>query len=203
MNINKFISFSLLLMPLTFPCNVQAADRHGEEFTTFMGFELNKVTLDDIQRKFGIATLFRPDESDHHDERICYISSDAIVSFISGEMGGSEHDLLEVEIEKRNPEKEQKFTPLPAQYSMIPTINGLHLGMGKNEFIKSFSTKIEWEEETGTASFDSEIPMSEEDLKKRNLGPNDRKFYDRMIYITGQFKKGKLVLLNVGKSETY
>lgn len=199
----RFLWLSLLLASFQ-----THADSDGKQFTSHLGFKLGTVTLVDVQKKLGSAQLITAGEGGAHEISVCYVIQNGYVSFLSsGEMGGSNHQLLGFGVSKFNKEDAKQCAQYPGKPKFDPAIleiAGLHLGMSKEQFKKIVSTKVEWDGEVGSGIFASKKTMSAEELVKFTNGDKTaQNYFDVTISVTGNFNKNKLEAFEIWKVETY
>ncbi len=94
--------FRLLLFLLTLAAWPAFANQTGSQYTTIAGFQLGTVTLLQIEGKFGPAKLIETGEPGEYKASICYQTNGALLTFLSGEMGGTEHQLLGFAVSDRD-----------------------------------------------------------------------------------------------------
>jgi hypothetical protein len=180
----------------------------GEKYTVFQGFELGKITLNDIQRDLGNTTLIKTGDAGEFMAFVCYRTSSGLIYFLSGELGGTEHGLLGFKFKKSASEHDCAAWPHKLPVPKL-VLNGLQLGMNKTIFSKTLATKVTWENNIATSTFESRRKMTTTEIEK--LNENDRQailagkqqdYFDVLVSIVGTFKHGKLISLQVWKTET-
>lgn len=148
----KIIPIILLIL---FGLAVQSfAQENGYQFTRFAGFELNTVNLSEIMKQYGKTELLETGEAGGYEARICYRLKNGILSFLSGEMGGPNLQLLGFGVSGQDPTG-KCGNPPKDRSNLKLNIAGLQLRITKYEFEKLSSNKVEWEGNTGYIFFSS------------------------------------------------
>ena len=184
------------------------AQDSGAKFTSFAGFRLGTVTLSDVQKKFGKAKLIETGEAGEYEAAICYRTNLGLVYFLSGEMGGSELDLLAFGVS--DSDKTKPCSPFPKKWpSPRLELAGLHLGMTKAEFERVITTKVEWNGNIGRAFYQSkramtsaEIDAQSDDVRRMISTGVQQDYFDVLVSVVGTFSEGKLVDFRVWKIES-
>ena len=187
----------------------------GEGFTTFGGYKLGTIALLKIQRDRGLTPLIKSGDAGDFTASICYRTSRGTVKFVSGELGGSALLLLgfdlatltegEADIRKgdcpRWPRSSRGYLELK--------LGTLQLGINKTEFSRLLSNQIQWDGDVASTSFESRRKMTKLEYERRReknvaatLAASEQDFFDVLVSVTGTFKSGKLVRLQVWKTET-
>jgi hypothetical protein len=198
----------LVITVLTGSWSTALSQSAGEKYTIFHGYELGKITLDNIQQDIGNATLSKTGDAGESMTSVCYRTPSGLIYFLSSELGGSRHDLLGFEFKKststNNCTAWQHKLPVPKL-----VLNGLQLGMNKASFSKTLGTKVSWKNNIATSTFESRRKMTTTEIEK--LNENDRQavltgkqqdYFDVLVSIIGTFKHGRLISLQVWKTET-
>jgi hypothetical protein len=184
------------------------AQDSGAKFTRFAGFHLGTVTLSDVQKKLGKAKLIETGEAGEYEAAICYRTYLGLVYFLSGEMGGSELDLLAFGIS--GSDKTKPCSPFPKKWpSSRLELAGLRLGMTKAQFERVVATKVEWNGDIGRAFYQSKLPMTsaEIDVQPKNVrrmiaSGEQQDYFDVLVSVVGTFAEGKLIDFRVWKIES-
>lgn len=204
----------LLLLSLIFVVVISMAPAYaqndGSQFTNFAGFDLGTVTLSEIEQKYGPTTLIESGDAGEYEAKICYRLDDGILYFLSGEMGGSNHELLGFAISVPMSSEQKKCAEFPVKkISLKLNLAGLHLGMSKADFKKLFKRIVNWNGNTGTTFFESKRAITQKELERLpkdvQEGTKDRVFqnyFDVVVSIVGHFEGNKLVEFRVWKIET-
>jgi hypothetical protein len=184
------------------------AQADGAKFTTFAGFELGKVTLGQVAEHIGPAKLLESGEAGEYEAKICYRTNAGLVYFLSGEMGGREHDLLGFAVSRNDTTK--PCSKFPANRApKILTLAGLRLGLTKAEFSRTVATSVQWDGNVGRAFFESKRTMSTaeinnlpQDVRLATLAGKMQNYCDVLISVIGIFSGDKLIEFQVWKVET-
>jgi hypothetical protein len=189
------------------PCAHAQGD--GENFASFAGISLRKTNLSQIVEKFGPAKLVETGDAGEYEAKICYRTPMGLIYFLSGEMGGPEHELLGFGISEDDVSKPCGIFPehqLPPELS----IAGLRLGLSKTEFARILATKVQWEGNSGQVFFESKRPMTAKELKSfpadhkaAILAGQAQNYFDVSISVFGKFSNNKLTAFQVWKIETF
>ncbi|MFC1821020.1 hypothetical protein ACFLZG_08065 [Thermodesulfobacteriota bacterium] len=119
------------------------AQDDGSQFTNFAGFDLDSVNLSQVEQKYGSTILIETGDAGEYVAKICYRLGDGILYFMSGEMGGPDHDLLGFTVSSlKNTEECANFPSI--KYNLTLNLAGLHLGMSRVDFEYIFTKKVEW-----------------------------------------------------------
>lgn len=199
------VFFIFLLASLGRPALAQDS---GAKFTSFAGFRLGTVTLSDVQKKLGKARLIETGEAGEYEAVICYRTDLGVVYFLSGEMGGSELDLLAFGISDND--KTKPCSPFPKKWpSPRLELAGLRLGMTKDQFERVVATKVEWNGNIGRAFYQSKRPMTSaeidaqsEDIRRMISTGQQQDYFDVLVSVVGTFTDGKLMDFRVWKIES-
>jgi hypothetical protein len=184
------------------------AQDSGAKFTSFAGFRLGTVTLSDVQKKLGKAKLIETGEAGEYEAAICYRTDLGLVYFLSGEMGGSELDLLAFGIS--GSDKTKPCSPFPTKWpSSRLELAGLRLGMTKAQFERVVATKVEWNANIGRAFYQSkrsmkssEIDAQPEDVRRMISTGEQQDYFDVLVSVVGTFAEGRLIDFRVWKIES-
>jgi hypothetical protein len=189
---------------LIMTATLEAGEPPGERFTGLLGFRLAKSTLADVQRRFG-GQLQESGDAGDYEARLCYVerAGGIMVAFSSGELGGSEHELLGFELSSSSTEGSDSCLLLddrhvqPAKFQ----VGGLRLGMGREEFARALGG-IEKQEPWGVGRlFQRRVPMTPAERAATQSSPGYDQ-WDVFITVAGEFKGGVLVRLAVWKTVT-
>jgi hypothetical protein len=204
---NRAIAILLLLL-LTSTAFPSFAEDTGEQFTDFLGFHLGTITLAEVEKKLGPAKLIETGDAGGYEAKICYKTSIGLVYFLSGEMGGSKHELLGFAVSKNDEAK--PCSPYPSsQPPPMLELAGLRLGMTKANFSRAVRKKVQWEDDIGRVFFESKRPITPAELAKLPkevqqmiLDGQSQNFFDVLVSIIGYFSKDRLTEFQVWKVET-
>lgn len=189
--------------------DVSVAQSDGSQFTSFANFQLGKMTLTQVAKNLGHTKVIESGDAGEYEAKICYRTPKGTIYFLSGEMGGQDHELLGFGIAIND--NQQVCAKFPE--NLTPkTLNlaGFQLGQTKKEFAHVVETNVRWEKNIGRAYIESKRPMSPveinkfpEDVKKSILAGTAQNYFDVGISIVGTFTNNKLSKVEVWKVETY
>ncbi|MCA3061709.1 MAG: hypothetical protein ING60_18045 [Rhodocyclaceae bacterium] len=181
----------------------------GAGFTTLAGFTLGNWSLGQIEKVLGPAVLVESGDAGGYEAKLCYVSNVDRVKFLSGEMGGPNHQLLGFAVSRVDDSTQcSKLTAgrLPNPLSL----GGLKLGQSRAEFSRVLATKVTWDADVGRAVYESKRKMKPVDLKtlpadvrKEIKAGRVQNYFDVVVGVTGKFSDGKLVEFRVWKVETF
>ncbi len=185
------------------------AQSDGSQFTSFANFQLGKVTLAQVAKNIGHTKLIETGDAGEYEAKICYRTPKGIIYFLSGELGGRDHELLGFGIGIND--NKQLCAKYPENLPpKVLNLAGFQLGQTKREFARIVQTSVRWEKNTGRAYIESKRPMSAieidrfpEDVKKSILASSTQNYFDVGISIVGTFTNNKLSQVEVWKVETY
>jgi hypothetical protein len=195
----------MFLVPFALMAGVES---DGSQFTSFAGFELGNTTLGEISKLLGSSRLSESGDAGEYEAKICYQTSLGTVHFLSGELGGAEHDLLGFAISRNNQKKPCPAFPLSHAPKSL-SLAGLYIGQSKAEFERVVATKVRWKRNTAYAFFESkkqitpsEIDRLPNEVKVATLSGESQNYFDVVVSIIGTFVDGELVKFEVWKTET-
>lgn len=184
------------------------AQGDGTKFTTFAGFELGKVTLGQITEYLGPAKLLESGDAGEYEAKICYRTNTGLVYFLSGEMGGPEHDLLGFAVSRNDTTKPCPEFPANRVPKKL-NLGGLRLGLTKAEFSRVVAMNVQWEGSVGRVIFESkrtmtpsEIEKLPQDVKVATLAGKMQNYFDVVVSMIGIFSGDTLIEFRVWKIET-
>lgn len=184
------------------------AQGDGTKFTTLAGFELGKVTLGQITEYLGPAKLLESGDAGEYEAKICYRTNAGLVYFLSGEMGGPEHDLLGFAVSRNDTTKPCPEFPANRVPKKL-NLGGLRLGLTKAEFSRVVATNVQWEGNVGRVVFESkrtmipsEIEKLPQDVKVATLAGKMQNYFDVVVSMIGIFSGDTLIEFRVWKIET-
>lgn len=180
----------------------------GEKLTRAFGFRLGEGTLNDVQKKLGRAELVEKGEAGEYQASVCYDVVDRGIRliFLSNELGGDGHDLLGFGIEPIQHDG-RPCGVLSRQFNRHHDlrIGGIRLGSSRAEVERVTGPLREIGDGRVEASFEYRKRMSRRqiDLMRRDgtVPPADA-MYDESIFVEPRFVDGRLVALEVWKTET-
>jgi hypothetical protein len=169
------------------------AQRVGEHFRHFLGFELDEDTLAAIQKRFGFAPLIEKGDAGEYEASISYYFSQChtVVSFKSDELGGSNNTLEGLVLQNCSSiEANRKRLSVCSSLNCDDlNIGGLKLGMTSKSFVKLYGKSISWRSDTASFTIEGQEPI------KTKKGSTD--IFDVLISVTCIFEKEILRELNV------
>ena len=185
-----------------------AAD-NGSQFTVWADVELGKLTLAEMAERLGPAELVESGDAGEYEARICYRTPSGLVHFLSGEMGGSSHQLLGFAFSGDN--AALRCGELPASYRPVSLdLDGLRLGLTKAEFAHVAGTNVRWDANVGRVSIESRRPMTPSDLadfpkiiREDVAAGKVQNYFDVVVSITATFSDEQLSEFSVWKIETF
>ncbi|MDE1893364.1 MAG: hypothetical protein KGJ96_06450 [Xanthomonadaceae bacterium] len=198
----------LLIMVLFTPLAIGASA--GARFTSFGGFRLGIGTLADVRAVLGPAKMIESGEAGEYEVRLCYRTKQATVTYLSGEMGGPNHDLLGVSVGATSGPDMIDCPQWPAaRREPLPYLAGLTLGMSKNAFKRVVGVDVKQDGDVSRAFFLSRRDFTHTDLTAmpqdvRNLvaGGGSQNCLDVQISVEAYFADDRLTLFKVWKVET-
>ncbi len=201
---------SLFITVLAFSLIATSLPSRAEDvsqFTKFAGFQLeSKLPLSEVEKRIGKANLIETGEAGEYEAKICYTTPNGVVSFLSSEMGGPDHELLGFSIANRTQESESTCRkPNPDKIPSDLTIGGIRLGMTQQEFTATLGSKVQWKGNTGRYHIQITEPLSPEELervKKLWSGIVERPYADVLVSIIGTFENGALIEYQIWKIST-
>ena len=198
----------LIFICLILPISPVFSAQEGTEYTSFFGFTLNKVTLSEIQSKLGNAPIIETGDAGDYEASICYLlPSGYTISFLSGELGGSNHEFLGYSV-RRTSEREDNCLKINSSTAIDfkPQVGKLRIGMTKIKFTQTFGKKIRWlEGNRALVSFESRRKMTKQELQNfKKTWPSvvEYPYFDIVIGLTGKFKEDLISEFIVWKTET-
>jgi hypothetical protein len=121
--------FINILLILCISTQVYAID----EYTTILGFQLEKNNLLQIQKKLGDAPIKLTGDAGGTTYRLCYISkrNNVTITFMSGELGGDNYELLGFSV-MNSIEKSQECGEIKLKDNWAENTNIGVIRLGKN-----------------------------------------------------------------------
>jgi len=183
-----------------------AAEVDGKAFTRMAGFELGIGTLTEIQRQLGPSAIQKTGDAGEYEERLCYLVSAGTVSFLAGEVGGS-NNLSGFELtSKRLPGCGRWPARIPEPKLSIA---GVYVGMPMSRFVTIVPTAKGIEDGRLIGGFESKLPYTQGDFKA--LPPDIRSqiargemqsHWDVVVSVAARFEHLKLTEVRVWKTVT-
>lgn len=181
----------------------------GEQFTSPLGFHFGKATLKDIQAKLGPTALGKSGDAGNFLARICYALPDSkiFLEFMSGALGGAEHDLLGFRMREVSGKAPRQCLPLLRSIAngLDLAVGGLRLGMGRSEFEKVLSLTSDRVKPITGRRFQRRERLSADDIRRLSRewpGVEQDPYYDVSISVEGKFAGDRLVELEIWKTKT-
>ena len=192
-----------------------SGDNSGKALTKYAGYELGVSSLKSVQSGLGLSPIVKSGDAGDFVASVCYYTQDKKVRFLSGELGGKELLLLGFELEtvvaSNDETKISSCVRWPRQKKYLPSkkVGALQLGINKAEFSRLTNREIQWDGNTAHTAFESRRKMTKLELARHsNKNRQDRNsvtvpdYFDVLISVIGTFEGGKLVRLQVWKTET-
>lgn len=199
---HRSIAFILLLIFSLF-----AMAQDGARFTSFAGFHLGKATLAQVAKRLGPVKIVETGEAGEYEAKICYRVPDGAIYFLSGEMGGPDHDLLGFGISGSSGSRACAEFRGPVVPSL--ELGGLRPGLSKAEFSRIVGGKVDWNGNVGRVAFESRRPITPAEFSALPKGAQEaakagqlQDYFDVVVSVVGTFVRGKLSAFEVWKVET-
>jgi hypothetical protein len=197
-----------LLAKVALSNNFCFAQDTGTRFTSFAGFNLGKGALATVQEKLGTAKVVHTGDAGDYMAEICYRTDSGLISFLSGEMGGSDLELLGFGISEGDAGK--PCPPMPVELIPAPfELSGLCLKMTKADFELVVATNVKWDGDVGRAFYESKRPMTDVEIGKQSKDVQEmikngqmQNYFDVDISVEGKFTDGQLISFRIWKIET-
>lgn len=197
--------YVLFLGFLVFWGNAKAADT-GAQFTSFAGFNLGTVKLDEVQKALGHAELVETGDAGEYTASICYKVRGGVILFLSGEIHGDY--LGGFGLAKKTDRQPCSKWPTKRAIPKL-TIAGLHLGMSVSEFTQRIGAPVRKEGQNAYADFESERKLSQaeiqrlpDEVQKMIQAGKAQDYYDVIVSVKATFNKDRLSELLIWKTET-
>ena len=194
-------SFLLCLFSiLTAPIYPQIApDASGRRYAKILGFELGKVTYQNLFTKLGSAALYSSGDASESEKRVHYYlkSEDVYLTFNSGEIDG-DHIVSGLKLCRTRPK--ERFTANVTLKLMKEDIGGIRLGMSREQFLKFFPASVIWDL---WIEFENVIPMTRKEIEQQHSTDPRYQAWTEIISITPVFRNGKLVEIAITKTTQY
>jgi hypothetical protein len=209
---NKRVNFLkgtliLFIAALIFCIDARAED-NGARFTSYAGFSLGTVKLDDVQKTLGPAKLVETGDAGEYTASVCYMVPDGFILFLAGELDGPDHNLGGFGFAKKT--ERQPCSKWPTNREK-PKLNlaGLELGISISEFKRHVGAPIRIVGQKAYAAFESkreinqaEIQRLPKDVQEMIQTGKQQNYYDVVVSIMATFNSDKLDELLIWKTET-
>ena len=183
-------------------------DEVGGQFTSFAGFRLGAVTLSQVTNELGHAALVESGDAGEYMASVCYRTPSGLIYFLSGEMGGNEHELLGFRLSRSASAKSCANWPSNRATPKL-IVGGLMLGFTKAQFRDAIGTKIRWDNDVAYGNFQTKRMMTRSEIENLSRGAKDpvqahkeQDYFDVTVSIVGVFKAGRLDELKIWKIES-
>lgn len=204
MNILAYIALaSALLISVT-----ARAEGIGEKFTSFAGFQLGAVKLANIQDQLGATKVVETGDAGEYTASVCYAVPNGVVLFFAGELDGPEHNLGGFGFAKTTERKPCKNWPATLTVPALD-IGGLRLGLTLKEFTNIVGALVHMEGNKAYVSFEGRRSMTEEEtshlpkeVQAMVKTGEQQNYFDVVVSVVATFAQGRLVGLEVWKTET-
>ena len=184
------------------------SDEAGGQFTSFAGFRLGAVTLSQVTNELGHAVLEESGDAGGYMASVCYRTPSGLIYFLSGEMGGNEHDLLGFRLSRSASAKSCAIWPSNRATPKL-IVGGLMLGLTKAQFRDAIGTKIRWDHDVAYGNFQTKRMMTRSEIENLSRGAKElvrarkeQDYLDVTVSIVGVFKAGRLNELKIWKIES-
>jgi hypothetical protein len=180
----------------------------GEAFTSPLGFPMGKTTLLGIQARLGPAPLERSGDAGESAARICYRVPEhgVVVEFLSGALGGPRHDFLGFRMRSVSDTSTSKCATTARTTSADDlSVGGLRLNMARSAFEQILGVRGDSTKRTIERQFERRqrlTPTQIERAAKQWPQITQDPFSAVLIVVKGTFAAGRLVELEVWKTET-
>lgn len=175
-------------------------------FTKFLGFQLGKNTLSDVQKSLGTTPVVSNAKGSEATDSLFFVTPDGsiVIDFWSGEPGGDKKTLSGFTVHKgdhfgmKNGKTFQLANPLD-----VNLVQGIQFGMSQKSFNDLFADGIQSSETfdppaiTKVSQFTAVILTGK--VKVLNKETNQTVACDDTIHIIAKFDEGGLYSLNVSK----
>jgi len=174
------------------------AQRIGEHFRHFLGFELEEDSFADVQKQLGNAMLIEKGDAGEYEASISYFipQCHTIVNFKSDELGGRKHKIEGLVLQKSSSFEVSRKKALVCSNIKCDelTIGGLRLGLTSKEVEHLLGKRISWKGNRASISIKGQEPV-------RTIEGKIKQF-DVYISIVGIFRNNVLEELNIWISRT-
>ena len=203
--------FLQILFLIVSICCADVATAQSDEpnFTSFGKFQLGKITLSEVVKAVGPAKIIKTGDAGESKAEICYRIPEGIIYFLSGEMGGQDHELLGFAISINDSKQQCANYPENITPKMLH-LGDLKLGQTKKEFARVVGVNVRWRKNIGRAYIERKRNMNTvdidkfpEEVKQSILVGSTQNYFDVGISIVGTFVNNKLTKVEVWKVETY
>jgi hypothetical protein len=183
-----------------------ARDRLGESFTRPLGFQLGSMNLAAVRQRLGPATMRHTGDAGESEYSVCYEAprSGVHIVFMSGELGGSDHELLGFNMKAVGAVRSEHCLSLApdVEKSLTFTIGRLQLGIAPEAFRRVVGKASAREEGVLVAEFDYQDPMPPSQAREaRRLGRSSEP-WNTLITLEAKFIKDKLAEISVWRVVT-
>lgn len=166
------------------------AETPGSQFTSFADFHLGSITLAQVTKELGHASLSETGDAGEYTASVCYLTPTGAIYFLSGEMGGAEHDVIGVGISTLESSGTTSCARWPSSRRLPDmSIGGIRLGMSKAAFARTAGGTVQWDGDVGVVAFLSEKVVQHDHI-------------DVSISLQATFDAGQLVGLRSWKVES-
>ncbi|OYT87706.1 MAG: hypothetical protein CFE46_11230 [Burkholderiales bacterium PBB6] len=183
-----------------------AAEVDGKAFTRMAGFELGVGRLTEIQRQLGPSAIQKTGDAGEYEERLCYLVSAGTVSFLAGEVGGS-NNLSGFELTSKRLSGCGRWPARIPQPKL--SIAGVYVGMPMSRFVTVVPTAKRIEDGRLIGGFESKLPYTQGDLKAFSPGIRSQiargemqSHWDVVVSVAARFEHLKLTEVRVWKTVT-
>lgn len=201
--------FLFIILPFMFHCILAHAQIGPipEEVFFFGEVKIGSTTFDDIQAKYGKASIIRVGKEEEAAMQICYSPTSPkrkiFIVFETGPMGGFKK-VTGFRITTHYQENKSCLAT-DIDLSALTFGNGVRLLQSREYFLKIFNVRFRQIEDKLVYEGESKREATKEELDKiRKDWPNENQvFFDVVITIRSEFKNNQLVDYYVSKIESY
>ena len=204
---NCFLSFLVIIpLALVLCINVSIAGEIHQDVFTINNSTVGVTTLDEVQKMYGEAEMYRVSREDEANIAVCYSHSSNkekyFLVFESSVMG-SNKQITGLRLSYLLPST--NCMPTTADLSSSTTGNGVRLGQSQKDFLKAFPVKFKRRNTELFYEAVSQRNATETELKRlRATWPDEKQdYFDVTITIKANIKKNRLVDFHIQKIESY
>jgi hypothetical protein len=153
----------IIILLIAFKVVVYAFDSTGDSYVNLFGFQVNKTTLSEVQKKIGGASVITDGDAGNSSKRINYFikKSNCYITFDVSEMGGDE-TITAFILSSQKPN--ESFTEIKTLDLSPCDIGGLHLGMDFDDLKRIFGKDLKSYNNQPYIHFEKQIPLTEKEI---------------------------------------
>jgi len=170
-----------------------------EAYWTLLGFELEKTTLFDIQKKLGEAPIRHAGDAAASSYEVCYQSPEhrATLSFLSGEMGGPDHTLLGFAV--RSTEKKRRDCGSLTADQTLLKLGVLELGKNIDAVRRSLPQPVRTLPDGLEYHHITKLPFTPEERERMHIENPGDAYWDVSVAIRVYEANGRITGYEVSK----